>query len=142
LTEIYFHIGVFDTAGFNPADPIPVYQTSSEIAFMPRYALSTLNEAGLMPGTYYVGGFMDTWPPGIDPNDPAVWWGGFPPIPVTIEGGADRLDINLTFTDAGGGGGGSPSAWGQTSGVARDSDARSRFIAWATRIAEQLNHRR
>lgn len=145
LVEISFYVGVFDTAGFDPVNPTPLYQTSSEIAFMPRFALSTLNDAGLMPGTYYVGGFMDTWPPGHDPNDPAVWWGGFPPVPVTIEGGADRLDINLTFTDTSmGGGGNSPVMWVQDKSLARgkDNEAKARFMAYASRIAEQLNRRK
>jgi len=140
LAEIDFYVGVFDTAGFDPDTSSPQYGTDgARIAFMPRYAISTLSDADLPPGTYYVGVFMDTDPPGFDDYDPAAWWGGATPAPVTVEDGSDELAIDFTLTDAGI----TKAAWRQPLGTAsRDREARARFRAHINRMVEQLNRQR
>jgi hypothetical protein len=143
LAYVYFYVGVFDTAGFDPDTSSPQYVTYGEgIAYRPRYAISTLGDAGLPPGTYYVGAYMDVEFPDYDPDvDPAGWYGGAQPVPVTVEDGMDRLDIDIELEDPNG----SPFLrdWHEPVGTAsRDRDARARFRAHINRMVEQLNRQK
>ena len=58
---------------------------------------------------------------------------------VTVENGADALDIDFTLTDAGI----IMAAWRQPLGAAsRDREARARFRAHINRMVEQLNRQK
>ncbi len=144
LVTIDFYVGVFDTADFDPDTSMADYGTyPQKIAFMPRYAISTLSDADLPPGTYYVGAYMDVNGNG-DPNsnEPAAWYGNGTPSLVTVENGADRLNIDITLEDPGAGGGGM-GVWRQPEGTAsRDREARARFREHINRMVEQLNRQK
>jgi hypothetical protein len=137
-----FYVYVYDTAGFDPDTSSVQYKTDGgPIALMPRYAMSSLSDAGLQPGTYFVGAFMDVnFNRDYDPDvDPAGWYGGGeePSSEVTVENGADMPNVDIVLEDASG----SPflGAWRQTQGTPPDGDARARFRAHISRIVEQLN---
>jgi len=96
-----FLVGAFDTTGFdinNLGDP--AFGTQGYLPGNGEYRISAWDE-GLADGTYYIGAFLDingsTTP---DPGEPANFYGGVPPTPVTVENGTDAFGIDITLDDA------------------------------------------
>lgn len=94
------YVGVFDTTGFDIGGPLePDYGTEAYWPGDPRYAVSEFDYL-LAEGTYYVGAYLDGNSNGtLDASDPIGFYGGMTPTPVTIAGGTDALDINITLDD-------------------------------------------
>lgn len=96
-----FLVGAFDTTGFdiNNLDN-PAFGTEGYLPGSGEYRISAWDE-GLADGTYYIGAFLDvngnTSP---DPGEPANFYGGLPPTPVTVENGSDAFGIDITLDDA------------------------------------------
>jgi hypothetical protein len=108
LTPFNFYIGVFDTAGFNPGNPMPVIGTEAQsIVWDSHYGVNQLND-GLQDGTYYLGAFMDVdlgdgegYNPSVDPIGFHEMGGQL--TAVTVENGADAKDIDIVLQDPPGG---------------------------------------
>jgi hypothetical protein len=93
-------VGVFDTTGFDIGGILePDYGTEVFWPGDPGYAVDQF-EYGLMPGTYYVGAFLDgNFNGDLDASDPAAFYGGMTPTPLSVANGTDALDVDITLTD-------------------------------------------
>lgn len=98
-----FFVGVFDTTGFDPGNPLasePLYGTEGGIPDYPQWYINQF-EQGLQPGTYYIGAFMDAnFNRSPDAGDPmALWESAGVPVPLTLVNGSDVLDIDFRLQD-------------------------------------------
>ena len=98
-----FFVGVFDTTGFDPGNPIastPLYGTEGGIPNYPEWYVNQFDH-GLVPGTYYVGAYMDAnFNSTPDAGDPmALYESAGVPIQVTLDHGSDVLGITLRLQD-------------------------------------------
>lgn len=106
LSGFEYFVGAFDTTTFDTTGgfPEPDYGTVGvPITEHPAFVLGELSEAGLSPGTYWIGAFLDVntngrHDPGHDPtgfySGPGGRW-----LPVTVFAGADLGSIVLRLID-------------------------------------------
>lgn len=98
-----FFVGVFDTTGFDPGNPgasEPLHSTTGGVPNDPRWYINQFDQ-GIVPGTYYVGAYMDAnFNSMLDAEDPvALYESGGLPVAVTLEHGDDRLGIAFHLQD-------------------------------------------
>lgn len=97
------YIGVLDTTGVdlsNPGSLTPDYVTDASWPSYPSWSVDEL-DYGLVPGTYYVGAYLDvngnTKP---DAGEPLAFYGsGGVPTPITLEHGDDALNVAIVLND-------------------------------------------
>ncbi|UCG50817.1 MAG: Ig-like domain-containing protein [Candidatus Latescibacterota bacterium] len=144
LSSVPFFVGAFDTATFDTTGgfPEPDFGTDGgPITFYPDWAIGMF-DGGLMPGTYWVGAFMDvnynsdfdpdTDPFGIYMNTQTEEW-----IPVTVENGVDAFGIEIYLDDPNGGLATRSSSWRQSDKTKPESAEKLRRLrTWMKRALE------
>ncbi len=139
LESYDFHVGVFDTTGFDLGSlGEPAYGSESQsIVWQPQYALGYFWES-LDDGVYYVGAYLDVntgdgegYNPAVDPAE--FYQTGGELAPVTILNGSDGLDINLQLVDPVGGG--EFSAWIPKQAAGSEVEKRRKMVLRAFRNA-------
>ena len=103
-------VGIFETAGFDPATSQPVAGTEAYWPDFPSYVINSLDEAvgPIAPGNYYIGAFLDLnddgdYQPATEPaglyQTPTPAVGGTPPDPVDLSNGKDAPNSDIVLFD-------------------------------------------
>jgi hypothetical protein len=94
-------VGVFDTTAFDPTGP-PDYGVFGSWPYYTEFVFNVFDD-GLVDGTYYVGAFLDVngnlqYDPVLEP---AGFYGGSVPTPITIQNGSDAVGLIVVMDDPG-----------------------------------------
>ncbi|HEX6791646.1 MAG TPA: Ig-like domain-containing protein [Candidatus Krumholzibacteria bacterium] len=94
-------VGIFETAGFDPATSQPVAGTEAYWPDFSSYVINSIDVGPIAAGNYYVGAFLDVNDDGdYQPaTEPAGLFGGTPPDAVDLSSGKDAPNTNILLLD-------------------------------------------
>jgi Bacterial Ig-like domain len=93
------HVGLFDTAGFDPISSEPVVSVIAQRSGTSDYTINSLDTGPIPDGDYYVAAYVDI--NGTDmfepADDPMGVYGGATPIAIHIAGGVDAPNTSFSL---------------------------------------------
>jgi hypothetical protein len=97
------HVGLFNTANFDPTTSVPVVSVIAQRTGASDYTINSLNTGPIPDGDYFVAAYLDAASNGVfDPaDDPLGVYGGTTPIAIHVAGAADSPDVSISLQDPG-----------------------------------------
>ena len=143
--SLMYFVGAFDSETFDPDNPgnPAAWTEDGPLAWDAEYAINDLDD-GLMPGTYYIGAYIDVNSNGLFDSaiDPSGFYSNMQsgiPYPITVEDGGDATNVDIYLEMPSGGALTLPSGkWKEIGSASKNSLSLERMSA---KLREALQRR-